>query len=258
MRPGAITKDETVAARETFMGRTIVPFRHSVKLVPQCRMSSVLKRTSARLLASTPNYLEVTAVMVLAVVSRFLFKPRFWSFNPKMCVSIALFAVIFIYACLDKGQILSYLGWVKPRRKIYWIYTIMAGAVGACAALFLLHSARIPVGSASPTQLLYGASVGPIIEEVIFRGATFSVIYVTACSSRLLAHWRIGLSIVVSSLLFVWCHTRAIGVPWIVIFLMGVAYALVRWRSNSTATSALMHATYNCVIAIAMIQGTGA
>jgi membrane protease YdiL (CAAX protease family) len=116
---------------------------------------------------------------------------------------------------------------------------------------------RIPVGSASPTQLVYGASVGPIIEEVIFRGATFSVIYVTACSTRLLAHWRIGLSIVGSSLLFVWCHARAIAVPWMVIFLMGVAYALLRWRSNSAATSALMHATYNCVIAIALMHAAG-
>jgi hypothetical protein len=128
------------------MGQTIVPFRRSVKLVPQCLMPSVLERTSARLLASAPNYLEVTAVIVLAVVSPFLFKPRFWSFNPKMCISIALFTVLFlIYACLDKGQVLICLGWVKPRRKAYWIYAVMASAVGACAALFLLHSARIPL-----------------------------------------------------------------------------------------------------------------
>lgn len=137
------------------------------------------------------------------------------------------------------------------------MYAVMGGVIGACAALFLLHSARIPVGSASPTRLLYGATVGPIIEEVIFRGAAFSVIYVTACSSRVLAHWRIGLSIVVSSLLFVWCHTRTIGIPWMVIFLMGVAYALLRWRSNSAATSAVKHATYNCAIAIAMIHAAG-
>jgi membrane protease YdiL (CAAX protease family) len=158
---------------------------------------------------------------------------------------------------LDKGQILTYLGWVKPRRKVYWIYALMAGAVGACAALFLLHSARIPLGSASPTQLLCGASVGPIIEEVIFRGAAFSVIYVIFCSTKLLAHWRIQLSTVGSSLLFVWCHTRAIVIPRIVIFSMGVAYALLRWRSKSAATSALLHVTYNCVIAIVMIHAAG-
>jgi membrane protease YdiL (CAAX protease family) len=41
-----------------------------------------------------------------------------------------------------------------------------------------------------------------------------------------------------------------IGIPWIVFFGMGMLYALLRWRSNSTATAALMHATYNAVIAI--------
>jgi membrane protease YdiL (CAAX protease family) len=35
---------------------------------------------------------------------------------------------------------------------------------------------------------------------------------------------------------------------------MGVVYALQRWRSNSTATAALMHATYNAVIALKMLD----
>jgi hypothetical protein len=49
-----------MAVSVTFTGWTIKPFRHSVKLVPQCLMASVLARTSARLLASSPNYLEAT------------------------------------------------------------------------------------------------------------------------------------------------------------------------------------------------------
>jgi hypothetical protein len=31
------------------------------------------------------------------------------------------------------------------------------------------------------------------------------------------------------------------GLPWLLIFAMGVVYALMRWRSNSTATAAAMH-----------------
>jgi hypothetical protein len=87
--------------------------------------------------------------------------------------------------------------------------------------------------------LLYGATLEPLIEEVIFRGAALSVVYVTACSANILMHWRIGLSVIVTSLLFVWSHTRTIGIPWNVIFLMGIAYALLRWCSNPTATSAI-------------------
>jgi membrane protease YdiL (CAAX protease family) len=35
---------------------------------------------------------------------------------------------------------------------------------------------------------------------------------------------------------------------------MGVVYALMRWRSNSTATAAAMHTMYNAVITLAMLQ----
>jgi membrane protease YdiL (CAAX protease family) len=49
-------------------------------------------------------------------------------------------------------------------------------------------------------------------------------------------------------------HTTLIGIPWLVFFGMGMLYALLRWRSNSTAAAALMHATYKAVIAYAMLS----
>jgi prophage regulatory protein len=44
------------------------------------------------------------------------------------------------------------------------------------------------------------------------------------------------------------------GIPWLVFFATGALYALLRWRSNSTAAAALMHAAYNGVIAVAMLH----
>jgi hypothetical protein len=169
-------------------------------------------------------------------------------------VSVASVAVVFLYACLGKGQIFNHLGWATPRRQVYWLYSVLGGLAGAFAALAILRCAGLPVGSASATEMLYGVTLGPVIEEVIFRGAAFSVVYVSACSAKILMRWRISISVIVTSFLFVWSHSRTIGIPWIVIFLMGIAYALLRWRSNSTATSALMHAIYNGVISIAMIH----
>jgi membrane protease YdiL (CAAX protease family) len=110
------------------------------------------------------------------------------------------------------------------------------------------------LGAASPSKLLYGVSIGPIIEEAIYRGAAFSVIYITACSVKGLAKLRIAMPIALTSLLFAWSHTRTMGLPWLLIFAMGVVYALQRWRSNSTATAALIHATYNAVIALKMLD----
>jgi membrane protease YdiL (CAAX protease family) len=110
------------------------------------------------------------------------------------------------------------------------------------------------LGAASRERLLYGVTLGPILEEVFFRGAAFSVIYVTASSVKSLARLRITLAIIGSSLLFVLAHTKTVGIPLFLFFGTGTLYAMMRWRSNSTATAALMHATYNAVISYAMLR----
>jgi membrane protease YdiL (CAAX protease family) len=102
--------------------------------------------------------------------------------------------------------------------------------------------------------LLYGVTLGPILEELLFRGAAFAVIYVTASSLKSLAWLRISLAIIGSSLLFALAHTNTIGIPMFLFFGTGALYAMMRWRSNSTATAALMHATYNAMIALAMLH----
>jgi membrane protease YdiL (CAAX protease family) len=118
----------------------------------------------------------------------------------------------------------------------------------------ILHAEHTPLGHTSPATLLYGVTIGPIIEEILFRGAAFPVIYVTAASIKGLLGLRLAITIVLSSLFFAVAHTRTMGVPWLVFFGMGTSYAFLRWRSNSTAAAALMHATYNAVIALAMLH----
>jgi membrane protease YdiL (CAAX protease family) len=76
---------------------------------------------------------------------------------------------------------------------------------------------------------------------------------VTAASIKGLLGLRLAIAIP-SSLLFALAHTRTMGIPWLVFFGMGTLYALLRWRSSSTAAAALMHATYNTVIALAMLH----
>jgi len=82
-------------------------------------------------------------------------------------------------------------------------------------------------GTDAPGRLLYCVTVGPVVDRAVDRA---------------------------SSVLFALAHTTIIGIPWLVFFGMGMLYALLRWRSNSTATAALMHATYNAVIAYAILS----
>jgi membrane protease YdiL (CAAX protease family) len=217
-------------------------------------MTSRLQRAFSRLLDSSPNYVEVTALLATALASRLLFLPTFWKASPQACVAVALFVSILVYACVDRGQLFAYFGWVHPRRRAFWLYALIAGAAAAALVIAILHAEHIPLGRSLPATLLYGVTIGPVVEEILFRGAAFSVIYVTAASIKGLLRLRLAIAIVFSSLLFAVAHTRTMGIPWLVFFGMGTLYALLRWRSNSTAAAALMHAMYNAVVAFAMLR----
>jgi membrane protease YdiL (CAAX protease family) len=215
-------------------------------------MDFVLRRTSSRLLESAPNYIEVTALLSIAVYARLLHAHFFWNASVQPRVAASLTVTLFLYGCTGKGQILNYLGWRKPRRRAYWFYAVAGGSLCALLVIELMRITGNSLGVAPPSELLYGVTIGPIIEEVIYRGAAFSVIYVTACSMEDLRKLRIALPTALTSLLFAWSHTRTMSLPWLLIFAMGVVYALERWRSNSTAVAALMHAAYNALVAVAM------
>jgi membrane protease YdiL (CAAX protease family) len=214
----------------------------------------MVQRAVSRLLASSPNYVEITALLATALAARVLFLPAFWNVSPQACVAVALFVSVLVYACVDRGQLFAYFGWVHPRRPIFWLHALLAGGAAAALVIAILHVEQTPLGQTPPVRLLYGITIGPIIEEILFRGAAFSVIYVTAASIKGLLMLRLAIAIVLSSLLFAVAHTRTMGIPWLVFFGMGTLYALLRGRSNSTATAALMHATYNAVIALAMLH----
>jgi hypothetical protein len=84
-------------------------------------MTSRLQRTVSHLLASSPNYVEITALLATALVARMFFSPAFWKASPQACVAVALFVSSLVYACVDRGQLFAYFGWVHPRRRIFWL-----------------------------------------------------------------------------------------------------------------------------------------
>jgi membrane protease YdiL (CAAX protease family) len=214
---------------------------------------SLFARTNARLLRSSPNYIEITLLIAVMTAGRLFMRPIFWQFRTRVCVIAATLTVFASYIALGNGKILEYLGWIKPRRPIYWLYGALVGFLSAGLALMVLRLTHTSLGQSSGHKMFYGFTVGPILEEIIYRGAGFSLIYVLACSLRFAMHWRIALTIIVTSLLFVISHTGVSGISWLIILTMGLSYGLMRWRSNSTAVTAVMHASYNLLIAAAMI-----
>jgi membrane protease YdiL (CAAX protease family) len=151
-------------------------------------MSSLLRRAFSWLLDSTPNYLR--------------YLPDIWKASPQSCVVVALFVCVSVYVCVDRGHLFTYFGWAKPPRPVSWLYALLSGVLAAVDVLSVVRVAHMSLGAASRERLLYGVTLGPILEEVFFRGAAFSVIYVTASSVKSLAQLRITLAIIGSSLLF--------------------------------------------------------
>jgi len=104
-------------------------------------MASLLERAFSRLLESTPNYIEVTAVLVVALVGRLLLLPDIWKTSPQACVASALLASVLLHACLDKGRLFTYFGWIHPRRRFWWTYAVTGGLIAALIVIWMIRIA---------------------------------------------------------------------------------------------------------------------
>jgi len=142
---------------------------------------------------------------------------------------------------------LEYLRWepTAPR----WNFVGAGCAVGAALALSgLFH--RYRVDALPPfADLWMGITLGPVIEELIFRG------YLFAFLSAILVRWMTpsagGITLVVIATLFALGHLVKPDItPTQIasIFAMGCLYGWLRLRSGSTVPSTIAHIAYNAVI----------
>jgi len=142
-------------------------------------------------------------------------------------------------------------GWIRIRRRrsftefihFFRSHTFSTRSLiilGATSALsVLLISAFLPSSGQTPLEKLltsrsavlmfavFGVAVAPLLEEVIFRGFLFQVL------------WEIGgsrVAILVTAALFALLHAGQLAGNWgsvVLIFLVGCVLSLVRHRSNS-------------------------
>lgn len=93
-----------------------------------------------------------------------------------------------------------------------------------------------------------GITLGPLMEEAIFRGYLFGLAEWGLRKRVPQPGWIAGIAI---AAVFALCHLLKPGItgPQIgVIFAMGVVYAWLRIKSNSTTSPFLAHSAYNAII----------
>jgi membrane protease YdiL (CAAX protease family) len=133
--------------------------------------------------------------------------------------------------------------------------TLSLVALGTVSALaVLLVSAFLPSSGQTPLEKLltsrsaiamfaiFGVAVAPIMEEVIFRGFLFKVL------------WEIGgtkAAIIVTAALFALLHAGQLAGNWsgvALIFVVGCVLSVVRYRANSIIPSFIVHTSYNATL----------
>src|SRR5262249_18616704 len=128
-------------------------------------------------------------------------------------------------------------------------------ALGTTSAIsVLLVSAFLPSTGQTPLEKLltsrsavlmfaiFGVAVAPIMEEIIFRGFLFKVL------------WEIGgtkAAIVITAALFALLHAGQLAGNWgsvVLIFVVGCVLSVVRYRGNSIIPSFIVHTSYNATL----------
>jgi membrane protease YdiL (CAAX protease family) len=135
--------------------------------------------------------------------------------------------------------------------------------LGASLALsVLLISALLPSAGQTPLERLltsksailmfavFGVAVAPMLEEIIFRGFLFKVL------------WEIGgasAAILVTAALFALLHAGQLAGNWwsvLLIFIVGCILSVVRHRSNSIIPSFIVHTSYNATLFVLFAMST--
>ncbi len=152
------------------------------------------------------------------------------------------------------------LGWVRPLRGAWWCVVggpLLAVSVAVLGAAFHAPEGPDPVrglitGRASLViVMLFAVVLGPIFEELFFRGFLFPLLAKTFGAAA---------GIFLSALPFALLHGGQYRWAWQQITLVGiagVAFGFVRSRTGSTAASTILHSSFNLTQFVAFLALRG-
>ena len=169
---------------------------------------------------------------------------------PLQLAGIAFTIALLALAWASRGRLNSmgfeFLHWnrTSPRENVE---ALGFGAVCGLAVA-LLFQALYKGAPFKWQDALIGITLGPLMEEAVFRGYLFGLAEWGLRKRGPHASWIVGVAI---AAVFALCHLPKAGITGLqigVIFVMGVVYAWLRIKSNSTTSPFLAHSAYNAII----------
>jgi uncharacterized protein len=182
-----------------------------------------------------------------------------WQIVPEQLVFYAL--LLGVLAAMFRLQydrpLWRSLGWVPMQVPPAW--PLVAGVLTAIAVSLVGVLIRVPQTENPMTKLLdspgavipiaiFGVTVAPMIEELLFRG------FLQPLFARTLGA---ALGILAANIPFGVLHYAEYGNSWrhvVVITMAGVAFGCMRHWTGSTRASSLMHAAYNGLFFFALFN----
>jgi len=172
--------------------------------------------------------------------------------------ALLLTVLLFIYGyrVLGKTEWLRRLGWVAPRRG-FWFYSLITGIAAVGGVWWFARIFHQSLGGVPPPQRILLASFsGPMIEEMLFRGLLFWLIFELFRRRGVPQSAAVAATVCLAAIAFAFSHNDRHGLRLYATILTGLAFGWMRVRSGSTAAATLMHATYNLVLSlIAALSG---
>jgi membrane protease YdiL (CAAX protease family) len=162
-------------------------------------------------------------------------------------------AAFLIFARLNLDQLsdlgLDHARWWSVRTRT-WLVAIAAGS--AAAAIVFALASRFGDGvrlSDDRKLMLLQVTLGPVLEEILFRGYLFGLLLWVFAKARK-TRWNV-LVIPIAALVFAVVHLNRPGASWLqmaCITSTGAVYGSIRYSSGSSARAAVAHAAYNLAL----------
>ena len=163
---------------------------------------------------------------------------------------LVIFFMVGLVRTRSERRFVSAIQWRWPGTSapVFTILGILLAFVTESLSHFLPIPKSLPMdkyfNDASSAYLMaaFGITLAPLLEELFFRGMLYPLLRRT---------FGLTLAVLLTAAAFASIHGTQLGYAWgpiVSIFFVGVVFTLVRVRTNSVASSFLMHVGYNLAL----------
>jgi hypothetical protein len=155
--------------------------------------------------------------------------------------------LMFAWSNLDRlnGLGLNHACW-RSATRTNWVLAGLIGIVAGIGVFVIAAAASENMKLSDDWKLItLQVTLGPVLEEVVFRGYLFA--FMTWAFNGMRNHLLVALA----ALIFAAIHLAQPGVSWLQLVCItstGTLYGWIRCRSGSTGPAAVSHAAYNLTL----------